>query len=787
MLDLNTVATFASALSIPAFIFSIFAALEMLPRAQKRAVNLTAHGLRVSSYLSGWPSKTSRLIDSIFGPRHLSVRCFLVSSSLSICSLAAATAATVAFETCPLEIRWTIDWSDALLGLAILACGFVIVPDYICLLKTRFVLKHVRDTASWKLILGVIAVDFAASLAIVAIFSACTIIIWRWLWLGLNVPLRHALSIYPFSSFLPRLVFTAIVPSLWLWFYACACLAADLGTRVDRLYKTFVKPFSLHPFLALGTIVSLAFTLALTVALVVGGALPTAQAGSCMPHTASRPAVAFVPMRDGAKLVAARDAIDVESLRLAAKALQCPNTAPEDCDELLVDVPPDSMSLNRLLTSQAYGSVEVSEHMAIRTRAACVVSGRITWSAGRMLVSATIVALPPLWCSEDDPECEESAAGFPVGPIILPAWDARSPDLLAALRLAIATRQGQKAPSLVEPIQAIIAEDTQRLEKAMAAAVAAGEWNHRERLAIATLIALGNFYLSRGELFTQFTQNLRDAEVLPCILSGEHDPPIDDVDKFNLSCLEYRIAVARGYVHVGILMNEAELVNKGADLLDDNLSSILGELADPLAYDGRGPMWSIFNFANLYIDAAQLMRDRLGPLPRSRSARLARTQLIAARVIHRFAHYSIRGRCRDGGSADATLSDALTTFSLAATDLDSAREAVILARSTLRGTPCRRVPEIRLRKNLARAYFARGAVSGSTKDGCRGLAVLLAPPEFDKASDEYQVAANEAIADWMSIYIQAFMLSPSAVSECRRWLGNDWHRARKILRDRSST
>jgi hypothetical protein len=144
-----------------------------------------AHWLRVRRLEIGiavveavdWPTTFGNVFDGVFGTKHLSWKCFLRSCVASYCAVA------FWFAVGAVRYRYFGSWRNAVL--LVLVCGGIgnLIPDYISLLETRWVLRKMSKT---KGRFGLLLADATITMVIgitggvVADMSYSAIMRWRY-------------------------------------------------------------------------------------------------------------------------------------------------------------------------------------------------------------------------------------------------------------------------------------------------------------------------------------------------------------------------------------------------------------------------------------------------------------------------------------------------------------------------------------------------------------------------------------------------------------------------------
>ena len=211
--------------------------------------------------------------DRIFWGRHLTWRCFLRSCGASMISVVVMTIVWVFLD--PISWQQFLSYNgEGVIGM-ILVFAFVLnlVPDYISLLETRWVLRIVAHTDIKELIVLLVldvlitgGIFFCGVVVVVLIYGVSS---GDWITLA-ELPevlsrfiLFQRADVVPFGIFFYSTYFT----SVWLYLFIAASIATKLlyslgrtGNQVLALLKVEEKPFNSMGLLLIGFL-TLAFTI----------------------------------------------------------------------------------------------------------------------------------------------------------------------------------------------------------------------------------------------------------------------------------------------------------------------------------------------------------------------------------------------------------------------------------------------------------------------------------------------------------------------------------------------
>jgi len=212
------------------------------------------------------------VFDRIFGDRHLTWRCFQRSCVASMVVVFVIAIMWVVLNPCSWQQFLLYAGTDAFPMIFILALVFNLVPDYISLLETRWILRKVAQ-ASMKELIVLLVLDailtgvifFSGVGIIILIYSVntgdrvgvCTVLEF------LNAFILFRGSEIPFGIFFYSTYFT----SVWLYLFIAASITTKLlyslghtGNQVLALLKIEENPFNSMGLLLIG-LLTLAFTI----------------------------------------------------------------------------------------------------------------------------------------------------------------------------------------------------------------------------------------------------------------------------------------------------------------------------------------------------------------------------------------------------------------------------------------------------------------------------------------------------------------------------------------------
>ncbi|MGC1498039.1 MAG: tetratricopeptide repeat protein, partial [Sulfitobacter sp.] len=180
-----------------------------LPPDKKAALTLWLEG----SYESTWFAQFCNAFDRIFGENHLSIRCFARST---LASFVAVIALWVLFDPILGLISLRADTSLSLTQALLLGAAINIIPDYLSLYETRWLLKLFERIRNPIGQLAILIVDAAVS-GIIIYFG-----IKVFLWVS-DAPTTSLIEMIAIFSVYSLFFYSTFLTSIWAWGY---CLSA---------------------------------------------------------------------------------------------------------------------------------------------------------------------------------------------------------------------------------------------------------------------------------------------------------------------------------------------------------------------------------------------------------------------------------------------------------------------------------------------------------------------------------------------------------------------------------
>lgn len=218
-------------------------------------------GVNVGQKLGTWPETFVAVFDRVFGRNHLSFRCFWRSSLASILGVVLISFSMWLINPRLLETLWLLARNDPkswILGIFVAN----ILPDYISLLETRFILSLMHRVslstrflyAPSMLCLLIFDIVFTYGVALTARHFGSLLVIFapKYIYIGspsitaeldsiLNDTLLYALNAASWLWLYP-----AFFTSVWLWLYAGSGFLLKAARRFDLGFDLFNRTFDIE-------------------------------------------------------------------------------------------------------------------------------------------------------------------------------------------------------------------------------------------------------------------------------------------------------------------------------------------------------------------------------------------------------------------------------------------------------------------------------------------------------------------------------------------------------------
>jgi hypothetical protein len=245
-------------------------------------------GVKVGQRVEPWPDTFAKVFDRVFGTKHLSWKCFWRSCVISyvLLVLAAVIYTQVRFPSVHFmrSLRFP-GWPHMAMFLGITLFTNVL-PDYLSLMESRFVLRLMTRTRSGSVWTGWLVLDVWLTLLIaflpIVILSGVlsgrfdSLAVLRVAWQSILHPLDFTRGVFGYAAQSPVVIFPAFFTSIWLWLYAGSGFLLKAARRFDIGFDWFNRKFDIErkPLqsigLVAGALVAVVYWAAVIVSRVVG-------------------------------------------------------------------------------------------------------------------------------------------------------------------------------------------------------------------------------------------------------------------------------------------------------------------------------------------------------------------------------------------------------------------------------------------------------------------------------------------------------------------------------------
>ena len=204
-----------------------------------------------------WHGTFVEFFDTLFGRKHISLRCFGASAAASLLAVTGIWLLLGELGTADLRIEADV----SLGGLLVLALVVNVAADYVSLLETRWLLNKLNRWHTWWQQVGVLLIDLLLSGAI--IWAAIELYLASPFYTGERDSMAEVLGLFSIFSIL---FYSTFLTSVWTWSYIVSTwlLRAASGLRLGHWLDV-----GAHPVSILGGLIA---------GITLGGSLLTAQA-----------------------------------------------------------------------------------------------------------------------------------------------------------------------------------------------------------------------------------------------------------------------------------------------------------------------------------------------------------------------------------------------------------------------------------------------------------------------------------------------------------------------------
>jgi hypothetical protein len=257
----------------------------------------------VSNMIQRWPDTFRDVFIAIFGKRFLSWKCFLRSCIYSACA-SLIVSALICFDSYPMFAAFALpQWRNGVFAVGITTIVIFtinVLPDYLSLGETRFILWVLKPRRGFWFVVFVLVCDLGFSL-VFPYFIGKSLILWdpflpfplnrmvmsvgESLLFEMYKDYRLGLSAVPVDpnvalvTHLPRVVWSypSVLMSAWIWLYVLAGIFIKLGRRFDLGFAWFNKHMNIEekPLQSIGIVLGGIVAVICWVGLTIMGKMPS--------------------------------------------------------------------------------------------------------------------------------------------------------------------------------------------------------------------------------------------------------------------------------------------------------------------------------------------------------------------------------------------------------------------------------------------------------------------------------------------------------------------------------
>jgi formylglycine-generating enzyme required for sulfatase activity len=225
---------------------------------------------KVGQSIQRWPTHFAALFDRIFGDRHLSWRCFFRSCMASV--LAVVLCTLIFAQVAPgvwAAFSPGLGLLERFTSIGVLALLLNLLPDYISLLETRFIIRNLQTARSFLSQVAWLLADFMVTFCIFTLAFVAIFFVWLGDLLGdkdIIDTLRLATgagvldaSVPVYGRPLAIFLWTTFLTSVWVWLYFFAQFLMRLTEPIRKSidFLQYALPVDERPLRAVGEVIAL--------------------------------------------------------------------------------------------------------------------------------------------------------------------------------------------------------------------------------------------------------------------------------------------------------------------------------------------------------------------------------------------------------------------------------------------------------------------------------------------------------------------------------------------------
>jgi hypothetical protein len=291
---------FGAALAVSGLVWSVADRLETVASKQSRRwlAELLSKA-NIEDLVKAWPQSVIHVFDFLFGKKHLSVKCFVRSSLVSI--FIALSLVMMAVSTSPVWVEMLTDVLQKpvpphITQMIVFWSVGSLLPDYLSLLQTRYVLNRMVVANTTRRIAGLVMLDFLATTLIarlsVIVVSAGLLASQMHMDVGYSFSRvfvdawQLALSIVPRLTYFPGLyayydetsgyfgmttgpwLYATYLTSVWVWLHLIALLLVRWAQPLDSVLgrMRWLFDYRKQPFRTIGGVLAVLILLLFAIA-----------------------------------------------------------------------------------------------------------------------------------------------------------------------------------------------------------------------------------------------------------------------------------------------------------------------------------------------------------------------------------------------------------------------------------------------------------------------------------------------------------------------------------------
>jgi len=269
---------------ISAGIYGLFTkAGETIKDDTKKSVSKWLQNIELDKDAPNWPDTFASLFDRVFTERHFSWKCFRRSSIASVFGVIIMSLIyfTINYTGGINDIEFKI--IDFLKFAPVLILILNLIPDYISLLESRYILKKMKGTQSVVRLTYFLTIDFLVTGIIFIIFSYIDYFLiyltsflmgvdFRFIgWITWLIGILNSVGFSGGSGLFGVFFYSTYFTSVWIWLYAGSGILIKLIVRAGKFLLFFRKHLNIErePFKSMGFVIIILISFAYLIGAVI--------------------------------------------------------------------------------------------------------------------------------------------------------------------------------------------------------------------------------------------------------------------------------------------------------------------------------------------------------------------------------------------------------------------------------------------------------------------------------------------------------------------------------------